>query len=262
MEINDSTKCFNMHSNNKKNLYWGEKKNYRKENQNLIHWMLLWAEYWVSTKLFTKQWWRCLCPLGSCQLILAPGPEPNRGPTPPLLQIEESIRAPQCSSASLNLTGGGTTRERGPHLPWPSVLAGTLRALEKSTGFGWWERRDVYVLLCMILTSTPAVLNKPRELATVTMWPWFSSSILGRNALVVWGKDRRDRRAKGKKRGRLVHLCSLSVPKPFDPLASLSSPLLHGDAERGAWMRIHNQRGKKNKKNESVQALEVQDLKV
>lgn len=119
---------------------------------------------------------------------------------------------------------------------------------------------DVYVLLCMIPTSTPAVLNKPRELATVTMWPWFSSSILGRNALVVWGKDRRDRRAKGKKGGRLVHLCSLSVPKPFDPLCLPLTPpipylflrLLHGDAERGVWMRIHNGHKKKKKKKGRV----------
>lgn len=44
----------------------------------------------------------------------------------------------------------------------------------------------MYEPLCIIPTSIPAVLNKPKELATVTMWPWFSSSILGRNALVVW----------------------------------------------------------------------------
>ena len=96
---------------------------------------------------------------------------PNRGPTPPLLQIEQSIRDSQCSSVFLNLTGGGTTRERGPNLPGLSVLAGTLTAVEKSTGFGRWERWDVHVVLCMIPTSTPAVLNKPRELATVTMCP-------------------------------------------------------------------------------------------
>lgn len=49
----------------------------------------------------------------------------------------------------------------------------------------------MYEPLCIILTSIPAVLNKPRELATVTMWPWFSSSILGRKALVVWGSGQR-----------------------------------------------------------------------
>lgn len=67
----------------------------------------------------------------------------------------------------------------------------------------------MYEPLCITLTSIPAVLNKPRELATVTMWPWFSSSILGRNALVVWeggagGRggvlDRGDRRAKREKK--------------------------------------------------------------
>lgn len=63
----------------------------------------------------------------------------------------------------------------------------------------------MYELLCITLTSIPAVLNKPRELATVTMWPWFSSSILGRNALVVWEGgggllDRGDRRAKREKK--------------------------------------------------------------
>lgn len=93
---------------------------------------------------------------------------PNRGLTPPLLQIEETIRDSQSSSVFLNLTGGGTTREWGANLPGLSVLAGMLTAVEKSAGFGWWERWDVHVL-CMIPTSTPAVLNKPRELATVTM---------------------------------------------------------------------------------------------
>lgn len=39
-------------------------------------------------------------PYGSCQLILASALEPSRGPTPPLLRIEASIRAPQRSSAS------------------------------------------------------------------------------------------------------------------------------------------------------------------
>lgn len=75
-------------------------------------------------------------PRGSCQLILALGPEPNRGPTPPLLKIEESIRGSQCSSVFLNLTGGGTTRERGPNLPpsqcasWHGRLWGTALVLD------------------------------------------------------------------------------------------------------------------------------------
>jgi hypothetical protein len=38
-------------------------------------------------------------------------------------------------------------------------------------------------------TSTPAVLNNPKELATVTMCPWLISSIVGRKALVVWKKS-------------------------------------------------------------------------
>lgn len=86
----------------------------------------------------------------------------------------------------------------------------------------------MYEPLCIIPTSIPAVLNKPRELATVTMWPWFSSSILGRNALVVLGGERTEGREwqRGKKiRGRLVQLCSLSVPKSFDPLCTLSLSL-------------------------------------
>lgn len=63
----------------------------------------------------------------------------------------------------------------------------------------------MYELLCIILTSIPAVLNKPRELATVTMWPWFSSSILGRNALVVWASGQRGKNGKaGKKKKREV----------------------------------------------------------
>ncbi len=49
---------------------------------------------------------------------------------------------------------------------------------------------------CNVLTSTPAVLKRPSELATVTMWPWFISSILGRNALVVW-KRKRERGKEG-----------------------------------------------------------------
>ena len=43
---------------------------------------------------------------------------------------------------------------------------------------------------CALPTSTPAVLKRPRELATVTMCPWFISSILGRKALVVWKGER------------------------------------------------------------------------
>lgn len=62
----------------------------------------------------------------------------------------------------------------------------------------------MYEPLCIILTSIPAVLNKPRELATVTMWPWFSSSILGRNALVVWGSRQRGENGKEEKNKREV----------------------------------------------------------
>lgn len=55
-----------------------------------------------------------------------------------------------------------------------------------------------------------------------------------------WGEggaeEKEEKEEREKNRGRLVRLCSLSVPKPFDPFffASLSSPLLHGDAKRGA----------------------------
>lgn len=73
---------------------------------------------------------------------------------------------------------------------------------------------NVHVLCCVVIrTSTPAVLNKPKELATVTMWPWFSSSILGRNALVVCGWVRAG--AGGAQRTVENQVSSL-VPKPFD----------------------------------------------
>lgn len=83
----------------------------------------------------------------------------------------------------------------------------------------------MYEPLCIIPTSIPAVLNKPKELATVTMWPWFSSSILGRNALVVWRGGGANGKEEKKIRGRLVHLCSLSVPTSFDPLCTRSLSL-------------------------------------
>lgn len=58
---------------------------------------------------------------------------------------------------------------------------------------------------------------------------------------MVWGgqkkEEERERSAEEKKSGRLVHLRSLSVPKPFDPLClplHVFLLLLHGDAERGA----------------------------
>lgn len=63
---------------------------------------------------------------------------------------------------------------------------------------------------------------------------------LGEKRLGGLGEGQKRQKGKGKKRGRLVHLCSLSVPKPFDPLClplipplHLFPPLLHGDAERG-----------------------------
>ncbi len=67
---------------------------------------------------------------------------------------------------------------------------------------------------CNVLTSTPAVLKRPSELATVTMWPWFISSILGRNALVVW---KRKREGEGGEQRQLFCWCCSSLPKPFDP---------------------------------------------
>lgn len=69
---------------------------------------------------------------------------------------------------------------------------------------------------CNVLTSTPAVLKRPSELATVTMWPWFISSILGRNALVVW-KRKREREGGGGGQRQLFCCCCSSLPKPFDP---------------------------------------------
>lgn len=54
------------------------------------------------------------------------------------------------------------------------------------------------------------------------------------------GQKRQKGKEREKKRGRLVHLCSLSVPKPFDPLClplipplHQFPPFLHGDAEGG-----------------------------
>lgn len=69
----------------------------------------------------------------------------------------------------------------------------------------------MYEPLCIVLTSIPAVLNKPRELATVIMWPWFSSSILGRNALVVWGSGQRGEDGKEEKNKREVRSLVLIV---------------------------------------------------
>lgn len=51
--------------------------------------------------------------------------------------------------------------------------------------YGDWMKE----MLPMWQTSTPAVLNSPKELATVTMWPWLISSIVGRKAFVVWKSE-------------------------------------------------------------------------